>query len=474
MNNNPVNSSAWNAQIQSALLRRHFLKGSAMGVGSVALTSLLKPRLFAQPHFVPKAKRVIYLFMSGGPSHVDIFDEKPELKRLDGKPIPESFVDGVHFAMIDERVKRPKLKASPFQFERRGKSGLNISSLMPHLSQVADELAVIKGLRSEVFNHDPAVNLLNTGDSRLGRPTMGAWLSYGLGNETQQLPSYVVLTSGVKRQPLLNSYWSNGFLPSEHQGVRLRNGGDPILFLSSPAEIQRIERRSQIDLIRKLNEKHFQRTRDREIISRIEQYETAFHLQASAPELVDLKQESQATLDHYGADPKKPSFANNCLLARRLAERGVRFIQLYDMGWDSHDNLFQQHQRQCKAVDQPIAALIQDLKQRGLLEETLVIWGGEFGRTPVIQGGGKNWGRDHHPHGFSMWLAGGGVQGGITYGETDDFGFHATENKTSVHDLHATVLHLLGIDHKRLTYRHQGRDFRLTDVAGEVVRAIIG
>ena len=425
-------------------------------------------------HFAPKAKQVIYLFMSGGPSHVDTFDNKPELEKRHGQPIPESFMDGIHFAMIPASTKQPKLQKSPFKFAKHGQSGTEVSALFPHLAKVVDKLAVIKSLHSPIFNHDPAVNLLNTGDSRVGRPTLGAWLSYGLGNLTEDFPAYVVLTSGVKRQPLLTSYWSSGFLPTEHQGVELRNSGDPILFLSNPNGVDRDQRRAQLDLIRSMNERKFAKSNDDEITTRIKQYELAFRMQSAAPALTDVSQETQNTLDAYGADPRKPSFARNCVLARRMIETGIRYVQLYDMGWDSHGSLQKDHVHQCQAVDQPIAALLNDLEARGLLNETLVIWGGEFGRTPVIQGGGQDWGRDHHPHGFTMWMAGGGVQPGITYGSTDDFGFYAADNKVEVHDLHATVLHLLGIDHKQFTYRNQGRDFRLTDVGGRVVDEVIG
>ena len=459
-------------QVLNSLSRRHFLKGCASGIGLAALGTLLQPGLTAGTHFAARAKRVIYLFMSGGPSHVDTFDPKVELTRRDGQPIPAEWIDDVHFAMIDNN-KTPLLKGSPFQFRQHGQSGATVSELFPHLSEVADELAIVRSIRSDVFNHDPAVSLLNSGDSRVGRPTMGAWLSYGLGNETENLPAYVVLTSGVKVQPLINSYWTNGFLPSKHQGVRFRSEGDPVLFLSRPDGVGHGERRAQVDLIRWMNQKRFDLFKDPETLARIEQYETAFRMQSAAPELMDLKQESQATLDLYGAKPGESSFSNNCLLARRMVERGVRFVQLYDMGWDSHGEMVAQHTRQCRGVDQGAAALIRDLKQRGLLDETLVIWGGEFGRTPVVQGGGNKWGRDHHPHGFTMWMAGGGIKGGVTYGNTDEFGFHAVENKVSVHDFHATALHCLGIDHEKLTYRHQGRDFRLTDVSGFVLPKLL-
>ncbi len=452
--------------LEQSLSRRHFI--GATGLGMAALASLLQPKVLAGSRLAPRAKHVIYLFMSGGPSHVDTFDPKPELVRRDGQRIPTEWIDDVHFAMINnDQV--PLLKGSPFRFKQFGQCGASISELFPHLSKVADELAIVRSLHSEVFNHDPAVSLLNTGDSRVGRPTMGAWLSYGLGNETENLPAYVVMTSGVKRQPLLNSYWTNGFLPSKHQGVRFRSEGDPVLFLSRPEGVGLSERRQQVDLIRWMNEQRFALFQDPETVARIAQYETAFRMQSAAPELMDLSNETSATMDLYGAVRGTASFANNCLLARRMVERGVRFVQLYDMGWDSHGKMVQEHTQQCKGVDQGAAGLIRDLKQRGLLDETLVIWGGEFGRTPVAQGGGKDWGRDHHPHGFTMWMAGGGIKGGVTYGNTDEFGFHAVEDRVSVHDFHATALHCLGIDHERLTYRHQGRDFRLTDVSGYVL-----
>lgn len=464
-------------RVRMNLCRRTFLRGQASMASLAALSQLMGKDVSHanETHSLPRAKRVIYLFMSGGPSHVDTFDHKPELERRDGQEVPASLIDGIHFAMI-ESTEVPRFKGSPFRFRKCGQSGIPVSNLLPRTGAVVDDLAVVRSLHSETFNHDPAVCLLNTGDSRVGRPTMGAWLSYGLGSESEDLPAYLVLTSGVKVQPLIDSYWTNGFLPSQHQGVRLRGEGEPVLFLTNPDFVSRDNRRSQMELLRTMNQHHFDIFQDPEILARIRQYETAFRMQAAAPQLIDLSQETRATLDLYGVEPGKPSFANNCLLARRMVERGVRFVQLYDMGWDSHGTLVEQHTRQCQAIDQAIAGLITDLKQRGLLEDTLVIWGGEFGRTPVAQtsqGNGKNWGRDHHPHGFTMWMAGGGIRGGITYGETDEFGFHAAENKVSVHDFHATALHCLGIDHTRLTYRHQGRDFRLTDVAGTVIRPLL-
>lgn len=459
--------------------RRAFLtRGSFLASGSAmlsfaALNSLRSASADGMRHFAPTAKHVIYLFMSGGPSHVDTFDNKPELARLHGEPIPESFVKDVHFAMIPSSTKQPRIQASPYKFAKHGDAGIEVSELLPHLASVTDRLAVVKSLHSPIFNHDPAVNLLNTGDSRVGRPTMGAWISYGLGNLTQDFPTYIVLTSGVKRQPLLTSYWSSGFLPTQHQGVELRGSGDPILFLSNPDGVSEKQRRKQLDLIRFMNQRRFEESQDAEILARIKQYELAFRMQSAAPDLIDIKKETVATLDMYGADPETPSFARNCLLARRMVEAGIRFIQMYDMGWDSHDTLEKSHQRQCQAIDKPIAALIQDLARRGLLDETLILWGGEFGRTPVVQGSGEKWGRDHHPHGFTVWMSGGGIRPGTVYGGTDELGFHAVDNKVGVNDLHATILHTLGIDHQRLTYRHQGRDFRLTDVGGDVIRDLI-
>jgi hypothetical protein len=471
------------ADTRKRVLRRHFFGRCGGAVGAAALASLLNTNGAAnpaaaagaplRPHFAARAKRVIYLFMSGGPSHVDTFDHKPELQQLDGQPIPASFIKGVHFAQISRRTKQPLLKASPYKFQRHGQSGTLVSELLPNLASMVDEMAVVRSLRTTTFNHDPAVCLLNTGHSRVGRPTMGAWLSYGLGNESDELPSFVVLTSGVKVQPLLTNYWTSGFLPTRHQGVEFRRNGDAVLFLSDPAGIDRGQRRKQIDLINWMNRRRLDSFADPEIETRIEQYELAFRMQAAAPEAVDLRQESAETLALYGADPNGSSFANNCLLARRLVERGVRYVQLYDMGWDSHGDLVKNHNRQCRAIDKAAAGLLRDLKQRGLLEETLVIWGGEFGRTPVAEGGGNGWGRDHHPHGFTMWMAGGGIRGGVTHGATDEFGFHAAENKVDVHNFHATALHLMGIDHARLTYRHQGRDFRLTDIGGRVIKELL-
>lgn len=459
--------------------RRAFLGRSAAGIGSAALASLFSDRLLAGGgtlpglHHAPKAKRVIFLFMAGGPSHIDLFDPKPRLNELDGKAIPKELLKNhQQFALIRGT---PNLKGSPYTFRPRGHSGTVVSELLPHLSKVADELTVIRSMHTETNVHDPGVNFMNCGTLLGDRPTLGSWMSYGLGSDNEDLPAYIVLTSGVSDgQPLLQSFWGNGFLDSRHAGVPFRNSGAPVLHLSNPGGVTSADRRRELDLAQWMNRRQHDFLGDPEIAGRIAAHEMAFRMQASVPKLADLSDESAHTLDLYGADLAKPSFARNCLLARRLVERGVRFVQLYDRGWDSHTDMDREHRRQCAAADRPMAALLTDLKQRGLLEDTLVIWGGEFGRTPVAQVMGKTWGRDHHPHGFTMWMAGGGAKRGLTFGTTDEFGYHAVEDKVHVHDLHATVLHLLGIDHKKLTFRSQGRDFRLTDVHGKVVRELLG
>jgi hypothetical protein len=469
---NHLNSSA-------DLTRRTFLGRSAGGIGSVALASLLNDKLHAGQgslpnfHHAPKAKRVIFLFMAGGPSHIDLFDPKPKLNELDGKEIPKELLKNhQQFALIRGT---PNLKGSPYTFCQHGESGTLISELMPHLSKVADELTVIRSMHTDTNVHDPGVNFMNCGTLLGDRPTLGSWMSYGLGSVNDDLPAYTVLTSGVSDgQPLLQSFWGNGFLESRHAGVPFRNSGAPVLHLDNPKGVSTKRRRNELDLLQWMNRRQYQILGDPEIATRIASYELAFRMQASVPQLADLGKESKKTLEQYGADRVKPSFARNCLMARRLVERGVRFVQLYDRGWDSHTDMDREHRRQCGAADQPIAALIADLKQRGLLDDTLVIWGGEFGRTPVAQVMGKTWGRDHHPHGFTMWMAGGGMKPGLTYGATDEFGYHAAKNKVHVHDLHATILHQLGIDHKRLTFRSQGRDFRLTDVHGHVIKDLLG
>jgi hypothetical protein len=409
--------------------------------------------------------------MSGGPSQVDLFDDKPLLRKLNGKPMPKEIIGNHEFAMI--KSGKPLVKGSPFKLRPQGESGTVVSELLPRLSKVADEIAVVRSLHTDTFNHDPAVTMMNTGFVTFGKPSMGAWLSWGLGSENSDLPAYTVLVSGVKLQPLLTNYWGSGFLPSRHQGVQLRSKGDPVLFLSNPPGVDPDVRRQQLDLIGWMNNRHFDRIGDPEIRTRIEAFELGYRMQSSVPGLMDISKEPRSVHELYGTKPGQVSFSNNCLLARRLVEQGVRCVQLYHTGWDQHATIEKDHRRQCAAVDQGAAALLTDLKARGLLDETLVIWGGEFGRTPMAQGGGSNYGRDHHPYGFSAWMAGGGIKPGVTYGTTDDFGYFAAENKVHVHDLHATILHCLGVDHKRLVHRFQGRDFRLTDVHGKVVRGLL-
>ncbi len=462
----------WPHSDSLAQSRRTFLQRSAAGLGSIALGSLLQAR-GAQTHFSARARRVIFLFMAGGPSHVDLFDPKPVLNQHDGKTIPKELLkDHQQFALIRGT---PSLKGSTYKFARHGKSGIEMSELMPHLAGVADELTVIRSMKTDTNIHDPAVNMMNCGSVMFDHPPLGAWASYGLGSENENLPAYIVLTSGSDDgQPLLQSFWGNGFLDSRHQGVPFRNGVDPVLHLTNPSGIGTETRRQQLDLVRWMNQRQHDALGDPEIVSRIASYEMAFRMQSSVPELTDLRNEPASILALYGAEPGRMSFANNCVLARRLVEKGVRFIQLYDRGWDSHTDIHREHARQCAAADRPTAALLTDLKQRGLLDDTLVIWGGEFGRTPVAQVSGKTYGRDHHPHGFTMWLAGGGTSPGTTYGRTDDFGYHATEGVVHVRDLHATILHLLGLDHERLSVPVQGLDMRLTGVEqAHVVRAIL-
>ncbi len=454
------------------LARREFLARSSFGLGAMALATMSPSHAAAERirAVSPRAKRVIFLFMSGGPSHVDLFDPKPLLRERDGQPMPPEIIKNHVFAMI--KTARPSIKGSPFRFERHGESGNEFSELLPHIASVGDELAIVRSVHTDTFNHDPACTFLNTGDVRFGRPSMGAWLSYGLGSETEDFPAYCVLISGQKGQPLLESYWGAGFLPSRHQGVQLRSRGEPVLFAKSPAGFTKEMRREQIDLVSWMNSKRFEKVGDPEILARISQYELAFRMQTAVPDTVDLSHEPTHVHEAYGTDLSKPAYANNCLLARRLVERGVRFVQLYHRGWDSHGSIEKEHRSQCAEVDRPTAALLRDLKDRGLLEDTLVVWGGEFGRTPVAQGSGGGYGRDHHPYGFTMWLAGGGIRPGVTHGSTDEFGYFAVEDKVHVHDVQATILHCLGLDHERLTYRFQGRDFRLTDVHGSVVRQI--
>ena len=464
--------------------RRRFLQNCGTGMGALALGSLLDDRLFAadasapligKPHFAPKAKNIIYLFQSGGPSHLDLFDPKPELQKRDGQQVPEELVKNIRLAQIG---KQAKLLASPYKFKQHGKSGMWLSELLPNLSTIVDDVCFVQGFYSEAFNHDPATIFMNTGAQLAGRPAMGSWFSYGLGSENKDLPAYVVLMTGVG-QPLTNASWGSGFLPTVHQGVTLRSQGDPVLFVGNPLGMGSARRRQSLDTLRDLNQARYDVLQDPEIQTRISAYELAYRMQTSVPEVMDISKEPARLQESYGTTPGRASFANNCLLARRLVERGVRFVQLYHRGWDHHGgpdgNLVFDLKKRCQETDQPAVALIKDLKERGLLDSTLVIWGGEFGRTPMMQGALKpdQIGRDHHPHGYTVWMAGGGIKPGMVYGRTDEFGFYAAEKKVHVHDLHATILHLFGIDHLRLTYRFQGRDFRLTDVHGELVKDIL-
>ncbi|MBI5774661.1 MAG: DUF1501 domain-containing protein [Verrucomicrobia bacterium] len=465
------------------LHRRQFFQRAGFGVGSMALASLLRGSLFAapanplsskHPMFAPRAKRVIFLHMIGAPSQLDLFEHKPELIKHDGKDCPESLLKGRRFAFIGGKM---QLAGTKFKFAKHGRSGQEVSQLLPHLAKVADDIAIVKTLHTEEINHAPAQMFLHTGFGRGGRPSFGSWVTYGLGTETQELPAYTVLLSG----PLGGagtSLWQNGFLPSVYQGIQFRSSGDPVLFLSNPKGQSQADRRRVFDAVKDLNERQLADVGDPEIATRISQYEMAFKMQTSVPELMDIAREPKSVLDLYGAKPGASSFANNCLLARRLIERGVRVVELYDADWDHHAGLATRLPAKCKDVDQAMAGLITDLKTRGLLDDTLVIWGAEFGRTPLrqgIDGDGKstNPGRDHHKDAYTMWLAGGGIRGGITYGRTDDFGFSPVENPVHVHDLNATVLHLLGLDHERLTFKYQGREFRLTDIHGNVVKGLL-
>jgi hypothetical protein len=472
--------------------RRHFFKDCAVGLGSMALASLLNegkaavpqfhnplaPRL---PHFAAKAKAVIYLFMAGAPSQLELFDHKPKLVDYDGKPMPDEFVKGKRFAFMDTFTKEhPKCLGSRRKFARHGQSGTYVSECLPHLSGVVDDLAVVRSVQTNVFNHAPAKFFINTGSAQTGRPSMGAWVTYGLGSESQSLPGFVVLQSGPRGPRGGAPLWGSGFLPTTYQGVPFRSGGDPILNLSSPQGVTADCQKDVLDAVRDLNAERLADTGDPEIATRIASYEMAYRMQTSAPELIDLGGETRQTLDMYGAQPGKTSFANNCLLARRLVERGVRFVQLYHTDWDHHGgqgaNLRDSLDHVCKEIDRPCAALVRDLKRRGLLDQTLILWGGEFGRTPMGElrdVGGKDIGRNHHIEAFTVWMAGGGAKPGLNLGVTDEFGYAPVEDRVHVHDLQATVLHLLGLEHTRLTFRFQGRDFRLTDVHGEVIRKLL-
>lgn len=464
--------------------RRWFLKECGLGLGKIALASLLtnafapkaramealKPRA---PHFPGKAKRVIHLFMAGAPSQLDLFDYKPELAKLQGKPLPPSVIAGQRYAFIrpDAAVLGPQYK-----FNKHGQSGAEISEALPHLAGIVDDICIVKSMKTDQFNHAPGQIFLNTGFAQPGRPSLGSWVIYGLGSEAQDLPAYVVMSTGSGISGG-SANWSSGFMPSLYSGVRFRNQGDPILDVSSPKGVDVKLQRDSLDLIEEMNHARLGIIGDPEIETRIASYEMAYRLQTSAPELMDLKKESKETLEMYGCDPDKPSFARACLLARRMIERGVRFVNIYNEGWDAHSDVIGNLKKNCGETDKASAALVKDLKQRGLLDETLVIWGGEFGRTPMVENNpslGRSQGRDHHPQAFTIWMAGGGVKPGITIGETDDLGFHVAKDQVHVHDLQATILHLLGFDHTKLTYRFQGRDFRLTDVHGELVKKLIG
>lgn len=466
--------------------RRAFLNHSASALGTAAIAGLLAKDAKAQTnalnhltHFAPKAKRVVYLFQSGGPSHLELLDYKPKLKKFHGTELPDSIRQGQRLTGMTSGQKSFPIIAPKFEFNQAGKSGTWISSLLPYTAKVIDEICLIRSMHTEAINHDPAITFIQTGSQQPGRPSLGAWLSYGLGSEAEDLPAFIVLishgTGKDANQGLLERLWGSGFLPSNHQGVKLRSSGDPVLYLSDPPGIDRNLRRNMLDGIAKLNANQFKETGDPEIATRIAQYEMAFRMQSSVPKLTDLSTESNKTFQLYGEESKRTgSFASNCLLARRLLESGVRCVQLYHRGWDLHGGLPTNIPKQAMDVDQAQAALILDLKQRGMLEDTLIVWAGEFGRTVYGQGGLKDeYGRDHHGRCFSVWLAGGGIKPGIIHGETDEFGYNITKKPMHIHDLNATILHCLGYEHEKLTYRYQGRDFRLTDVHGQVVREIL-
>ncbi|MEY3459935.1 MAG: hypothetical protein RL215_3092 [Planctomycetota bacterium] len=481
-------------EYRTGIARRALLSQSATGVGAMALGSLLSADgvlagenshlVGAQPglpHFAGKAKRIIWLFQNGAPTHVDLFDYKPKLQELHGQPLPAGFAEGRRFSTMTGQADGKLMLAPVERFRQRGESGAWVSDFLPHTAAIADRLCFVKSMHTEAVNHAPAIQFLLSGGELPGRPTAGAWLTWGLGAETASLPAFVVMTSITKNttcgQIFYDFYWGSGFLPSKYQGVKFRGSGDPVLYLSNPAGLTREMKRGWLDDLSRLNELRLGEYGDPEIAARIAQYEMAFRMQSSVPELTDLSGETQATLDMYGPGVTEPgTFAHNCLLARRLVERGTRFVQLMHAGWDQHNSLTTELYSQCRDTDQPSAALVRDLEQRGLLDETLVIWGGEFGRTPFIQGDIGNrprWGRDHHPYAFTVWMAGGGIRPGISYGASDELGFNAVENRVHVHDLQATLLHQMGINHEQLTYRFQGRQFRLTDVHGHVVRDIL-
>jgi hypothetical protein len=446
-----------------SIARRWFLRECPIGLGGLALRALAK-----QPvHHAPKAKRVIFLFMAGAPSHLELFDYKPQLAKFNGTLPPADLLKGYRAAFINPNS---TLLGPKFKFVK-GPTGIDIGELIPHTTEILPDIALVKSMVTDAFNHAPGQLLMNTGTMQFGRPSFGAWVSYGLGAESKDLPAFVVFSTGKKGPSGGNSCWGSGFLPTTHQGVQFRSVGDPVLYLSNPSGIDESLQRDSLTAINSLNKLRHQAVGDPEIETRINSFEMAFRMQSSAPELMDITKEPKQILEMYGAEPGKPSYANACLLARRMAERGVRFVQIYHEAWDQHGNLVKDLKQNCLDTDRASAALVKDLKQRGLLEDTLVIWGGDFGRTPMVQGGDD--GRDHHPNAFTMWLAGGGIKPGLVLGETDDLGFNVTRDKVHVHDLHATLLHLLGFEHTKLTYRFQGRDFRLTDVHGNLVPALL-
>jgi len=476
--------------------RRHFLRRCSSGLGALALTSMLGPRAGAgpehnvprdladpmtvlPPHFAPQARRVIYLHMAGSPSQLELFEHKPELKKLDGQKCPQSLLEGKRFAFIQGV---PDMLGPQFDFQQHGQCGAWVSDRLPHVASVVDKLTFIKTLHTDQFNHAPAQFLLYSGSPRPGRPAMGSWVTYGLGSENSDLPGFIVLVSGGKTPSAGKTLWGSGFLPSVYQGVQCRSSGDPILYSSNPAGVDRDLRRMTVEAINEVNQRQFEAVGDPEILTRIAQYEMAFRMQVSVPEAMDIGREPESVHQAYGTEPGKNAFANNCLLARRLAERGVRFIQLYDWGWDSHgasksEALHGGFLDKCRSIDQPIAALLNDLEERGMLDDTLVVWGGEFGRTPMRENrGGRVMefvGRDHHPYAFTVWMAGGGARAGYTHGETDEIGYYPVRDKVHIHDFQATLMCLLGFNHEKLTYYFQGRDYRLTDVHGKLVPALI-
>jgi hypothetical protein len=464
------------------ITRRWFFRDCAVGLGAIALSQMLRENGWAAnsnelpdplapktPPQIPKANRVVFLFMAGAPSHLELFDYKPQLAKFDGKTPPADLIKDYRAAFINPSS---KLLGPKFKFAKQGKCGAELSELLPHLAQVVDDIAIVKSMVTDAFNHAPGQILMNTGTQQFGRPSFGSWVTYGLGSESRDLPGFVVLNSGKKGPSGGNSNFGSGFLPTVFQGVPFRGSGEPVLYLSNPPGIDAQVQKDSLESLKRLNQSRLDIVGDPEIGTRINSFEMAYRMQTSAPELMDISKEPKHILSMYGAEPGKPSFANNCLLTRRLLERGVRFLQLFHEAWDQHGNLKHDLKKNCEDTDKACAALVQDLKQRGLLEDTIVLWGGEFGRTPMVQGGGDD-GRDHHPNAFTMWMAGGGIKPGISLGQTDDFGFNVTEDRVHVHDLHATLLHLLGFDHTKLTYRFQGRDFRLTDVSGKIVEKLL-